>query len=258
MRSPARHTIRPARQGGPTIYLYLPMRDGTRLAIGVWFPDGRVPERPVPVVLIQTRYGRAATFIHGENGFYSDLLKRGYAVAIVDTRGSTASFGPRDVELSPAEVADMDELIRYFKTRPWANGEVFATGVSYMADTADLATASPAHLTGAVIREADFDAYLGLFDPGGVSNDLMMSLWGGDTVLRDLGRSLDPRLKLDCGARVERLPETLATPAACRRRQAIFASCAKRLPVAAIGCPTIITMLPSAMISPATAIRCGN
>src|ERR1700753_1190110 len=99
-------------QGWSDRSFYLPMRDGTRLAVGLWYPGDRLPRTRVPVVLIQTRYGRAGTFIHGENGFYPDLLKKGYAVAIVDTRGSTASFGPRNVELGPDEIADMDVLIR--------------------------------------------------------------------------------------------------------------------------------------------------
>lgn len=188
--------------GWSDLSFYLPMRDGTRIAVGLWYPGGHIPDNRVPVVLVQTRYGRAGIFIHSEGGHYSDLLKAGYAVAVVDTRGSTASFGPRNVELSPEELSDMDELIRYFKSQPWSNGEVFATGVSYMADTADLATASPAHLTGAVIREADFDAYLDLFYPGGVSNDFMMTQWGDDTIRRDLGRSVDPSLHYDCMARV--------------------------------------------------------
>lgn len=182
---------------------YLAMPDGVKLAVSLWLPKDLAARGRVPVVLIQTRYGRAGTFIHGENGRYRDLPAAGYAVAIVDTRGSTSSFGDRKVEIGPEEIADMDVLIRHFRTQPWANGEVLATGVSYMADTADIATASPAKLTGSVIRESDFDAYLGLFNPGGVANDFMMNLWGGDTLLRDFGKSLATGDGLDCVKRAE-------------------------------------------------------
>jgi uncharacterized protein len=182
---------------------YLPMADGVRLAVSVWFPDGRVPGKKVPVVLIQTRYGRAGVFNYGENRQYRRLLKDGFAVAVVDTRGTTSSFGSRPVEIGPEEVKDMDRLIVHFRTRPWSSGEVFATGVSYMADTADIAAASTARLAGAIVRESDFDAYLDLFTPGGVANEAMMNVWGGETILRDYGRSSDPKQGLDCALRAE-------------------------------------------------------
>jgi putative CocE/NonD family hydrolase len=186
-----------------TLSYYLPMRDGVRLAISVWFPDGVMPSKPVPVVLIQTRYGRAGVFVYGENGQYRRYLKAGFAVAVVDTRGTTSSFGARLVEIGSQEVNDMDTLIRHFRRRPWSTGEVIATGVSYMADTADIAAGSPAGLTATVVRESDFDAYLDLFNPGGVANDGMMSVWGGDTLLRDYGRSSNPKDGFDCGLRAE-------------------------------------------------------
>jgi uncharacterized protein len=187
----------------PNLSYYLPMRDGVRLAISVWFPQGVLPSSPVPVVLIQTRYGRAGVFVYGENGQYRRYLHAGFAVAVVDTRGTTSSFGPRVVEIGPQEANDMDALIRHFRRRPWSTGEVIATGVSYMADTADIAAGSPARLTATVVRESDFDAYLDLFNPGGVANDGMMDVWGGDTLLRDYGRSSNPKDALDCALRVE-------------------------------------------------------
>lgn len=186
---------------------YLPMRDGVRLALSLWFPEGGAAGPRRPTILIQTRYGRAGVFAYGEAGRYRELVAQGYVVAVVDTRGSTSSFGDRQVELGPEEIADMDELIRRLRAQPWSNGEVFTTGVSYMADTADLATASTERLTGAVIRQSDFDAYLDLFAPGGVANDFMMSQWGGDTLLRDFGKSSDPAAGLDCRARVEDCPK---------------------------------------------------
>ena len=190
-------------EGWSDLSYYLPMRDGVRLAISIWFPGGRMPSKPVPVVLIQTRYGRAGVFNYGESGQYRRLLQAGFAVAVVDARGTTSSFGPRPVEIGPQEVSDMDALIRHLRHRPWSTGEVIATGVSYMADTADIAAASPAGLAAAVVRESDFDAYLDLFNPGGVANEGMMNVWGGDTLLRDYGRSSNPKDGFDCGQRVE-------------------------------------------------------
>jgi uncharacterized protein len=197
----ARGPVTEKASGWSDLSYYLAMPDGVRLAISIWFPEHAVPARRVPVVLIQTRYGRAGVFNYGENRQYARLLAAGYAVAVVDTRGTTSSFGSRHVEIGPQEVADMDVLIRHFRNRPWSTGEVIATGVSYMADTADIASGSPARLTATVVRESDFDAYLDLFSPGGIANDGMMNAWGGDTLPRDYGRSSNPKDNLDCGLR---------------------------------------------------------
>jgi putative CocE/NonD family hydrolase len=189
--------------GWSDISYYLPMRDGVRLAVSIWFPEHHLPKKPVPVVLIQTRYGRAGVFTYGENGQYQRFLQAGFAVAVIDTRGTTSSYGSRIVEIGPQESADMDTLIRHFRRQPWSTGEIIATGVSYMADTADIAAAAPARLMATVVRESDFDAYLDLFSPGGVANDAMMNGWGGDTLLRDYGRSSNPKDGFDCAARAE-------------------------------------------------------
>lgn len=163
---------------------YLPMRDGVRLAVSLYFPGGTPPERPAPAMLIQTRYGRA-----GEAEFGAAWQRAGYIVAIVDTRGSTASFGGRPVDIGPDEQRDMDEIIDHLARQPWSNGQVIASGVSYMADTADLATSRPAPaLLAAIPRQSDFDTYLHLFSPGGVSNDWMLRTWGSAVRAMDLGR----------------------------------------------------------------------
>lgn len=163
---------------------YLPMPDGTKLALSLYFPGGVVPAKPAPVLLIQTRYGRA-----GEAGFGAPWRRAGYVVAIVDTRGSTSSFGTRTVEIGPAEQRDMDAIIAHLARQPWSNGQVVASGVSYMADTADMATSRPAPaLVAAVPRQTDFDAYAHLFNPGGVSNDWMLQTWSTAVREMDLGR----------------------------------------------------------------------
>lgn len=186
---------------------YLTMRDGVKVAISLYFPDGKPPAQPATTLLIMTRYGRAGVAAFGEGGAYQHLRAQGYVIAALDTRGSTASFGPREAEFSPAEVEDMDEVVAHLASRPWSDGNVIATGVSYMADTADLATSRPAPaLKGAVIREVDFDIYSHLITPGGVANDWMMEGWAADTYRRDVGQSVDPTEGKDCIARVEDCP----------------------------------------------------
>ncbi|MFZ5615718.1 MAG: CocE/NonD family hydrolase [Pseudomonadota bacterium] len=178
---------------------YLEMRDGVRVALNLYFPNGAEPLAPAPVILMQTRYGRAGS-ISGMERFLAD----GYVVATLDTRGSTSSFGPRRVDIGPDEVEDMDEVIAHLAAAPWSNGEVFAHGTSYLADTADIATSRPAPaLKGAIIREVDFDVFANLFFPGGVPNDWFLHAWGEATRAMDEGRSPDPGADLDCRARAE-------------------------------------------------------
>jgi predicted acyl esterase len=187
---------------------YVSMRDGVRIALSLWFPGGREPENPAPTLLIQTRYGRAGVFGDGESRGYQPFVDAGYVVAIIDTRGSTASFGPRDVDIGPDEVRDMDEVIAHLASRPWSNGVVYVTGLSYMADTADIASSRPASaMKGGIIRETDFDVWTHLFFPGGAKNDWFLTSWGDATHRMDLGVSMDPALNLDCRARAADCPK---------------------------------------------------
>nr|WP_255536314.1 CocE/NonD family hydrolase [Pacificimonas pallii] len=174
------------------------MRDGVRLAINLYYPNGREPSVPSPVILVQTRYGRADAGPH-----YRPFTELGFVVAVVDTRGSTSSFGKRRVDIGPAEIEDMDELIAHLATQSWSSGEVVAQGTSYLADTADIATSrhAPA-LKGAIIREVDFDVYRNLFFPGGVVNEWFLTNWGMATKAMDEGRAPDPSIPLDCRERV--------------------------------------------------------
>lgn len=188
-------------QGWSDVSYYLPMRDGVRLAASLYFPGGIEPAQPAPCVLFQTRYGRATHFAGKAQGDPQRWREAGYVVAVIDTRGSTASFGTRRAEIAPEEVRDMDEVIVHLASRPWSNGQVIAAGVSYMADTADWATSRPAPaLIAAIPRETDFDAWAHLFFPGGVLNEYMMQRWGGYTRDIDLGKDGQG---LDCAAKVE-------------------------------------------------------
>lgn len=179
-----------ARADWSDLSYYLVMRDGVRLALSFYFPDHVPPSPPAPIVLVQTRYGRAGARHAGNNNPRSldPWLSSGYVGAIVDVRGSAASFGDRACELGPDEQADMDEIIRHLAALPWSNGKVIATGVSYTANTADMATTRPAPaLIGAIPRATDFD-YWEIFWPGGVPNDALFKDWAEAVHDLDFGR----------------------------------------------------------------------
>lgn len=178
---------------------YLPMRDGVELAVNLYFPGHAESERPLTTMLAMTRYGRAGCV---RDPRFRALLEQGCVLAAVDTRGSTSSFGQRHTEIGPEEIADIDEIVAHLAGQPWSNGKVVAIGQSYLADTADVATSRPAPgLAGAIIMQADFDAYA-LFFPGGVTNRGFIEEWGALTLRLDLGRTrdaegLDGRLRCD-------------------------------------------------------------
>lgn len=96
---------------------YVDMRDGVSLAMSLYFPKSRQAGAKVPAVLMQTRYGRAGlgTWVRTQR-----WLDDGFVVVAVDTRGSTASFGQRLTELSPQQIADVDEIVRHVKSQPWS------------------------------------------------------------------------------------------------------------------------------------------
>jgi uncharacterized protein len=176
---------------------YFAMHDGTRLAVSLYFPNHQVPAKPAPVLLLQTRYGRADSAPQGDA-----WLKSGYVVASVDVRGTTSSFGCRATELGPDEQRDMDEIIAHLAEGSWSNGKVIAEGRSYLADTADLATTRPAPaLVAAIPRETDFDIYQ-LFWPGGIPNNYLFQGWGNEVYETDFGRDT-VQGTLDCALRVE-------------------------------------------------------
>src|ERR1700733_10772952 len=68
--------------------LPVPMPDGVVLLADHYRPTG--PDRPLPVVLIRSPYGRANVF---GNVFAGPLARRGFQVFIQSTRGTFGSGG---------------------------------------------------------------------------------------------------------------------------------------------------------------------
>ncbi len=122
---------------------YLSMRDGCRIAVDVWLPEGA--KGPVPAILIITPYYRRFRLVEGGRGdaipnagkFVRHLVPRGYAVVVVDVRGTGASFGTRDSFRSPREREDSAEITDWVVAQPWSDGQVGATGISYPGAASD-------------------------------------------------------------------------------------------------------------------------
>lgn len=121
---------------------YVTMRDGCRIAVDVYLPEptnaGNPPDR-VPTVAIFTPYYRRfvthdpAVEPSPNCGRYRDMfVPQGYAVVIVDVRGTGASFGTRDALRSPKERGDYYEIAQWIIEQPWSDGAIGCTGISYL------------------------------------------------------------------------------------------------------------------------------
>lgn len=150
--------------------IYVPVRDGTRLALDIWRPDG--VEEPLPVVLTMTPYHRARRGADGAvepDSITRHLLERGYAVAIGDVRGKGASFGSRGAPGGETETNDIGDMIEWLGTREWTNGRVGMHGCSYVGMTVMSGLASQApHLRAAIVGSTEFDM-MNAFTNGGLT-----------------------------------------------------------------------------------------
>jgi len=172
---------------------YVTMADGCRLALDVILPDGDASRR-WPTVLILTPYVRRFEVAAGVEGVepspntyrYRDMfVPRGYALVVVDARGTGASFGTRDSFRSPRERADYKAIADWIVAQPWSDGRIGATGISYLGAACDF-LASTGHPAVKAIAPlfAVWDTWADNYYPGGmlikrlalVYDELMLAL----------------------------------------------------------------------------------
>ena len=173
--------------------LHIPVRDGVRIAVDVWLPDGIEAGTLVPTMIRATRYWRARGLVDAplEDDSNFDEAERwnaaGYALVLVDGRGSGASFGIRRFELAEDEVRDYGEVADWIVAQPWSNGRVGAYGVSYAGNTAEMLAVNrhPAVKAVAPLFN-DFDNFGHLVFPGGVLTVGFLESWSDRTRMQDL------------------------------------------------------------------------
>lgn len=129
--------------GQVTQSFYVPMRDGTRLAVQVARPsvDGQAVEGRFPVIWHHTL---SATQQPGDGvgprtaGFGSipGLTDYGYVVVQVARRGNGQSFGTMRGYHDRNEAHDAYELIEWLARQPWSDGKVGQYGCSNTGDAA--------------------------------------------------------------------------------------------------------------------------
>ena len=126
------------------------LRDGVRIYLDLYRPDGAAGEADLPALLSWSPYGKHALsnqVMQPASGVNPEWLSpltpfegpdpvywatAGYAVAVVDPRGAWLSEGDFHHN-GPVEAEDCAETIAWLADQPWSNGKVGMTGVSYLA-----------------------------------------------------------------------------------------------------------------------------
>ena len=156
--------------GSSRTSFYLPVHDGTRLALNVYRPtsQGRLAEERLPVIFAFTPYraryrnanGEVVEAINARDLGLSEMTRHGYVVAIADVRGKGASFGRRRGMQDRTEAMDGHFIVEWLATQPWSNGRVGMTGCSYLGGSAlQVASTAPPHLRAVFSGASDFDKY---------------------------------------------------------------------------------------------------
>lgn len=179
--------------------VYVPVRDGTRLAVDIFRPvrNGHVVDSPMPIVFSYSRYWRATELPNGstqvavgvlepeERGGELDivlsrasrgdregvalLLAHGYIFVRAEARGTGASFGVRNGDMSGREAQDGADIIAWINAQPWSNGRVGMIGGSYEGMSQFLtASAAPPGLRAIFPAVATFDEYRASWSGAGV------------------------------------------------------------------------------------------
>lgn len=172
---------------------YVVMDDGAALAVDVWLPRQRPGNGKVPTVMRLGRYWRdydvpaPLGLIVGK--FYrqvSWLNEAGYAVVMVDVRGTGASTDVSIAPWSPDEIGDFPALVDWVIGQAWSNGKVGAYGISYEGVTSDWMGAIGHPAVRAVLPLYSYDdVFLDVSHPGGLLNDRFVRDWAEIQTLMD-------------------------------------------------------------------------
>ncbi len=195
----------PARYKGHTSHsTYVPMRDGVRLAVDVHLPKGLAPDSRIPALLSQTRYWRDMElripfkwFLKVEDldphtrGFKPLFTGHGYALVMVDVRGTGASYGSQSHPWPDESIEDAREIVDWIVGQPWSNGRVGAYGISYLGTTAELTGLIHHPAVKAIVPQFNHpDPYRDIGMPGGLFNQRFIGAWS--QMNEDLDRNQVP------------------------------------------------------------------
>ena len=172
--------------------VFIPLKDGTRLAARLWLPEEAL--RPAPAALEYIPYRKRDGTRGRDEPMHSYFATHGYAAVRVDIRGSGDSDGRLEDEYLKLEQDDALEVIAWIAAQDWCDGAVAIIGKSWGGFNAlQIAARRPPALKAIIPvcftddRYADDIHYMG----GCLLND---NLWWGATMLAYQARPPDPRI----------------------------------------------------------------
>jgi hypothetical protein len=110
--------------------LFIPLKDGTRLAARIWLPED-AEHKPVPAILEYLPYRKRDGTIVRDALTHPYLAGHGYAAIRVDMRGNGDSDGLMFDEYAEQEQDDAVEVIAWIAAQPWCTGKVGMMGISW-------------------------------------------------------------------------------------------------------------------------------
>jgi predicted acyl esterase len=111
---------------------WIPMKDGVRLAVTLYMPDGGKASEKFPAVLEYHPYRKDDGTAERDYSLYAYFVRRGYVCARVDIGGFGNSEGvPTDREYSEQEQLDALQIIAWLAHQSWSNGNVGMMGISW-------------------------------------------------------------------------------------------------------------------------------
>jgi predicted acyl esterase len=122
----------PPKYGVRMVKQWIPMKDGVRLAVTLYMPDGAAPGEKFPALLEYLPYRKDDDEAMGDYELHTYFARRGYAGARVDIRGFGNSEGtPPEREYSEQEQVDGEQVIAWLARQTWSNGNVGMLGISW-------------------------------------------------------------------------------------------------------------------------------
>jgi putative CocE/NonD family hydrolase len=122
----------PVYPGVKKMQAWIPMKDGVRLAVSLFMPEGASANEKFPAILSYLPYRKDDWSLYGDWQQMAYFVRRGYVGARVDIRGTGASEGnPPDREYSDQELEDGREVIDWLSKQSWSSGPVGMFGISW-------------------------------------------------------------------------------------------------------------------------------
>jgi putative CocE/NonD family hydrolase len=110
--------------------VFIPMRDGARLAARIWLPED-AESAPVPAVLEYIPYRKRDFTRHRDSVMHPWVAGHGYACIRVDLRGAGDSDGVLADEYLAQELQDGCDIIEWLAGQDWCTGKVGMIGISW-------------------------------------------------------------------------------------------------------------------------------